>query len=100
MNINFFIYIFLDSSFLKKSLFGVVYRTSEYAILNHRNGKCCTIFSLENVDITDCHNMPQSPRSLSSKNLLGLLEFLAFLARYPGKISHLQLEIPRTSVTT
>ena len=46
----------LGNNFLKKILFKVAYKAREHAILNHKNGKFCTIFSLyENVDMKDWH---------------------------------------------
>ena len=38
--------IFFDCKFLKKYLLGVAYKAREHAILNHKNDKFCTFFSL------------------------------------------------------
>lgn len=38
--------IFLEGNFLEKILFGVVCKTIEYAIFNHKTCKFCTLFSL------------------------------------------------------
>ena len=47
----------LTASFWKKTLFGVAYKAREHAILNHKNDKFCTFFSLyENVDMKDACN--------------------------------------------
>ena len=43
----------LESNVLKKSVFKVAYKTREYAILNHKNGKFCSLFSFyKNVDMS------------------------------------------------
>ena len=43
--------IFFDCKFLKKYLLGVACKAREHAILNHKNDKLCTFFSLyKNVD--------------------------------------------------
>ena len=50
---SFDMHLRMTAIFLKKFLFKVSYKTREYAMLNHKNGKFCTVFSLyKNEDMS------------------------------------------------